>query len=257
MNQFSDTLFPSIPSLLEALEEEGAPVPENLLYAVGQLKKRVQEALQGDEEQLEEALEALFPELWGLRQAAISFLADLEMGKAIRKIELDLQTLAAQTPQLKATVERLQFGLVLTVQFVQTLIANEPDIFRKVSVSGQNSDIGYQDVMAQLSATGNQQAHTVISFFHGSLMKELLLFALHSIAEGYAIPEKAMCHELQYLSAKAVKHYAAGLGVDQTQLPWYQPPKSDFQTFLLSGPVANTEHLRFIKEKRAQFNTWK
>ncbi len=256
MGQFSDMLLPQVPSLLEALQDAGTPVPKHLLNGVEQLKEKIQVALQVDEDQLEENLEALFPELWQLRMASLPFLANLEITGALLKIRIDLQSVSAHVPQLKATVERLQFGIELMAKFMQKSLENEPDLLWKIAESISNLAIDYDAILAQISLTEKDQTKLTSDFLHSSLMIELLLFALHQIEEGYSAPETAMYHELEYLSAEAIKQYAAGLGIDQTQLPWYQSPLSDFQDFLLAGPVANAEQLQFIKEKRTHFNTW-
>jgi hypothetical protein len=256
MGQFSDMLLPQVPSLLEALQDAGTPVPKHLLHGVEQLKEKIQVALQVEEDQLEENLEALFPELWQLRLATLPFLANLEITEGLHKIGIDLQSVSAHVPQLKATVERLQFGIELMAKFVQKLLEGDPYLLWKITESTANQVFDYDAMMAQICLTEKNQNTLTSDFLHSSLMIELLLFALHQIAEGYSTPETAMYYELEYLSAEAIKQYAAGLGIDQTQLPWYQSPLSDFQDFLLAGPVANAEQLQFIKEKRTHFNTW-
>ena len=257
MGQLPNTLFPSVPSLLEALQEAGTPVPENLLESVHHLKGRIQNALEADEELLGETLEALFPEIWQLRLAALPFLAELEITDTLHKLELDLEAVASKTPQLKGAVERLDFGLKLMVEFLKPLLKDNPEWFEKMSRDQTGSALGYHEIVTQIGATEKEQAAAMISFLQGSLMMELLLFALYQIDEDHPAPSTAVCHEPQYLSAEAVKQYAAGLGIDHTQLPWHCAPKSDFQDFLLAGPVATTEQLQFIKEKRAHLNTWK
>jgi hypothetical protein len=257
MSQLPNALFPSVPSLLEALREAGTPIPENLSAAVQQLNGKIQNALRSDEALLGETLQALFPEIWQLRLAAFPFLTEMEITGTLHQVELDLNTVASKAPQLKGAVERLNFGINLMIAFLKPLLKDAPDYFEKLTNDKTSAALDYQDIIAQIGAAEKEQAAAIITFLEGSLMMELLLFALCQIDKDQPAPATAMCHELQYLSAEAVKQYAAGLGIDHTELPWYRAPKSYFQDFLLAGPIATTEQRQFIKEKRAHFNTWK
>ncbi|MFM8372259.1 MAG: hypothetical protein ACKOCO_07720 [Bacteroidota bacterium] len=257
MGQLSDTLFSSVPGLLEACRDQDIFVPENLQNAVNTLMGKLQHALKGDEELLRENLERLFPEMWSLRFECMSFLADLEMVGTLRKIEYDLESVATSIPELQGTVERLHFGLELMIDFLTPLLRDISDFTRKVTEEKTGILSDYDCMIARIGAMNIEQANTIISLMQSSLMIELLLFAIIQTDKNHQVPNTSVCHELQYLSAEAVEQYAKALGVKKTQLPWYSVPKSDFQSFLLGGPVATNEELQLIKEKQSHLNSWK
>ena len=257
MRQLSDTLFSSLPGLLEACRDQDIFVPENLQNAVNTLMGKLQNALKGDEELLRENLERLFPEMWSLRFECMSFLADLEIVGTLRKIEYDLESVAMSRPELQETAERLLFGLELMIDFLTPLLRDITDFTGKVAEEKTGISSDYDCMITRIGAMDREQASTIIALIQSSLMIELLLFAIIQTDKNQQIPDTALCHELQYLSAEAVEQYAKALGIKKTQLPWYSVPRSDFQKFLLGGPVATDEQLQLIKEKRSHLNSWK
>jgi hypothetical protein len=244
-----DTPYPSIISILEALQETGTPVPHGLLFAVQQLEGKILRALEEAEENLEPTLEAMFPEVWKLRISAMPFLAEVDLSAVFDTVETEIEEVASKIPALKGTVERLQFGLGLMIDFIEQDI---PDYSLNVpSVVPE-----YQSIVTELSTSKSETTSTLLSLLQGSLMMELLLFALYQVAKGEAKPSPEMCYELQYLSGTSVKEYAIGIGATNVQFPWQQHQVSDFQSFLLKGPVASNEQIEFIKQKRAHFGLW-
>lgn len=234
--------------------ETGITVPKNLLSAVNQLREKIYYALLGDEEQLEETFTAMFPDVWKLRISALPFLADLKVSEALHQIEVDLEVISTKFIQLKPTAERLQFGFELMNQ----IVLNHDDSLIHMSEIEIDSIPNYPELINQIKKEENEHSVKVLSILHGSMMMEILLFAIIQYSEkNTQPPEFAMCHELQYLASVATKQYAEGWGINETTLPWYEPSSSDFQDFLISGPVATSNHIQSIKDKRAHFNTWK
>ena len=257
MRQLSDTLFSSLPGLLEACRDQDIFVPENLQNAVNTLMGKLQNALKGGEELLRENLERLFPEMWSLRFECMSFLADLEIVGTLRKIEYDLESVAMSIPELRGTSERLLFGLELMIDFLTPLLRDTTDFTGKEAKEKTGISSDYDCMITQIGAMNIDQASTIIALMQSSLMIELLLLAIIQTDKNHQVPDTAVCHELQYLSAEAVEQYANALGIKKTQLPWYSVPRSDFQKFLLGGPVATDEQLQLIKEKQSHLNSWK
>lgn len=218
---------------------------------------KLQYALKGDEELLRENLERLFPEMWSLRFECMPFLADFEIVGTLRKIEYDLKSVATSVHELQGTSERLLFGLELMIKLLTPLLRDTTDFTGKVAEEKTGIASDYDSMITRIGAMNREQASTIISLIQSSLMMELLLFAIIQTDKNHQVPDTAVCHELEYLSAEAVEQYANALGIKKTQLPWYSVPQSDFQNFLLGGPVATDEQLQLIKEKQSHLNSWK
>lgn len=247
--------YPSTARLIDYSMENGIPVSTILQKSVEQLKSSINTALKTDETLLEATLQSLFPIVWQLRLEAIPFLTEFDLTEGVQKIDAELEEVGNSIPDLKETVDQLKFGLTLMVQLTEQLLAQNPLLFQQMTEVPAPQLPSYQSLIAEIASNSSDASNIIIQFLQGSLMLELLLLAQHQIANRKLPLEKAMYHELQYLSAVAVQQYAEALGIDKTKMPWHKPAFSDFQQFLLEGPLASEEQLQYIKEKSVHFNT--
>lgn len=245
------------PSWLTLMDDEQMELPRWLLVELENLKKDLRQALLGEYENLEAALENMLPKVWGLRMKALPFIAQVDPSEAVKKIELEFSLLLERFPDLAGAANKLMFGLHLMTEFVGKIIEDNPNLLKDLphQLSGQDL-LSWQEVTAQFSTKDNSRA-MADNLFHGSLMMELLLFAVDLAAGEDISLDQGICYELDYQSAVAVKTYAAAFGLGADQMPWYQQPKNELEQLLLEGPVLAEPEIEYILEKRRHLNTWK
>ncbi|MEQ1746515.1 MAG: hypothetical protein ABMA02_13880 [Saprospiraceae bacterium] len=74
----------------------------------------------------------------------------------------------------------------------------------------------------------------------------MILFAIDLAADEQLPLDAGIYYELDYQSAVAVKAYAAALGLDKSQLPWYTYPNNSLEKFLLEGPVVSEVDIEHV-----------
>lgn len=242
------------PSWLTLIGTDQVQAPASLMSEVGELSLELEHALQGNYEDLEAVLEGLLPKVWDLRIKALPILAQLDFSEAMKMAESDFSLIPKKNPSLGPVVEKLVFGFQLMKEFVENLLAQKPKFTKELSKQalGENPP-SFSEMMEQLAVGGFVEAN----FIHGSLMIDLLLFAVDLSVEKELPLDPSICYELDYQSAVAVKEYASAFGIDKTKVPWYTPPKNNLGKLLAEGPVVSEEDLQYVYEKRAHFNTWK
>lgn len=241
-------------SWLTILGTHQVQAPTSLLSEVEKLSIQLEQSLQGNYEDLEAALEGMLPKVWDLRIKALPLLAKLDLTDAIKKVEVDFLLIPKNYPSLAGAAEKLGFGLQLMRKFIENWVAKKPKFTQELSkqLVGENPP-SFPEIMEHLAVGGFAEANLV----HGSVMIDLLLFAVDLSAEKQLPLDPSICYELDYQSAVAVKEYASAFGLDRTKVPWYNPPQNNMENLLADGPVVSEQDLQYVLEKRAHFNTWK
>lgn len=246
------------PALLILLDEQALEIPEALKLQVEKLKQYIRESLFQDYEILETSLENKLPEVWDLRMRALPILAQFDLTEALQKVQQEFAFIPQQYPPLKEAAGKLNYGLHLMTQFVEKLLSADPKWAQHLPHKLHTVDLPpYREIMASLVLNGAPDNNTLLNLIHGSLMMELLLFVLDIAAEEQLPLDEAICYELNYQSAVAVKQYAGAFGSGDTRMPWYQSPQNDLQRLLLTGPTLNEPDIQYIREKQSHFNSWK
>ncbi len=197
------------PSWLTLIGTDQVQAPALLMSEVGELSLELEQALQGNYEDLEAVLEGLLPKVWDLRIKTLPILAQLDLSEAMQMVESDFSLIPKKNPSLGPVVEKLVFGFQLMKEFVENLLALKPKFTKELSkrVLGENPP-SFSEMMEQLAVGG----WVGENFFHGSLMIDLLLFAVDLSVEKKLPLDPGICYELEYQSAVAVKEYASALG---------------------------------------------
>lgn len=246
------------PSWLTLLESEKVKIPQGLMTAFVALKKDIREILLGKHEDFETNIEGLLQKTWELRIQAIPVLLKQDFSEALKKAGREFSLIPQRYPTLSKAVRKLEFGLHLMTQFVEGLATKTMDwpispqqVIQSVPPESLN------DLIAQLARNGNPESGKLLHMLQGSLMVEILIFAIDLAADEQLPLDPGICYELEYQAAVAVKEYAAAFGIDKTQMPWYARPKNEMENLLVEGPVVSEADLQYVMEKRAHLNSWK
>jgi hypothetical protein len=219
------------------------------------LKENLRQILLGDYEHLEAALESLLPEVWQLRIKAMPIFAQIDLTDAIKKVEVEFASIPTRMPLLAAAAENLSFGVHLMGKFLKDMLSQNPNLIEDLQQQlSESAAPSFSEITLQLT----QGEHPIIAnFIHGSVMMEVLLFAI-DLADDEQLPlEYGICYELGYQSAVAVEEYGLAIGLTAEKMPWYSPPQNDLQWLLLEGPVLSEPDIQYITEKRKHLNSWK
>jgi len=252
MNLFQPHTAPPS-SWLTLIGSEVVDVPKEILKEVEQLRKALRQGLMGRHEEIEASFEELLPAVWDLRIRALPLLAQIDLSEALKKIELEFLRVPQRFPALADAVQKLLFGLQLMTDFVEKLLAARPSLTTELPKQLSTEKMPSWHEIANQDTTD----FTTYSLIHASLQMELLLFAIDLAADEQLPLQVGICYELDYLSATAIKTYAAAFGLEQTQLPWYAAPNNNVGKLLLEGPVVSEADLEYVHKKRAHLNTWK
>ncbi len=256
MHPFDQKIAPPS-SWLTLIGSELVEVPEGLSREVEQLRKALRKGLLGRYEELETLLEELLPRVWELRIRALPLLAQTDLAEALKKVEVEFSLMPQRFPALAEAAIKLLFGLHLMTGFVEKLLATNPEITTKLPqrLSADKMPTLEEIKGLALSKSGNEVL--AYNLIQGSLLMDLLFFAMDLAADEHLPLDVGICYELEYQSAIAVKTYAAAFGMDKTQMPWYVPPQNTLEKILLEGPVVSEADVEYVHEKRAHLNTWK
>jgi hypothetical protein len=244
-------------SWLTLIGSELVEAPEGLEKDIQQLRQNMRQVLLGKYEDLEAALEDLLSTVWTLRVQALPFLAQHDLTEAMKQVELEFVLIPQRFPALASATQKLLFGIQLMTDFVEKLIDVNPDFAKNLPQAISMEQVpSWEEIKKQITKQ-DYQGKTPYTLLRGSLLMELLLFAIDMAADEQLPLEESICYELDYQSAVAVKAYAAAFGIDKTRLPWNAFPKNEMNRLLLEGPVVSEADLEYIHEKRAHLNSWK
>jgi len=246
------------PSMLRLLEDSTVSLPEPIRMEVQQLKDKLQTILLGDYQAIETALPALLPKVWALRMQALPFLAKIDIKQTIYDVSAHFLMLRTEHPELSGPLDKLQFGLEQMKKFISVLMETNPEIFEAFKSRTNHEAPNFETLVNSFHEGGTDEALRFLQILQSSLMMELLLFAIDLTAEHQLPLSIGVLHELNYQSAVTVESYGVALiGMQSTEMPWYQPTQNKLQQLLYAAPVADAEQLRFLEEKRAHFNAWR
>ncbi|MFN0014945.1 MAG: hypothetical protein ACKVU2_10390 [Saprospiraceae bacterium] len=246
------------PSWLTILESELVTPPEGVAKDLKVLKNNIRQALLGRYENLEQTFEGLLPVVWSLRVRVLPMLAQFDLVDTLKNAELHFSRLPQQIPALAGATEKLLFGMHLMKDFVEKLLAENPNFETELAegLTHLPEKIPTWEEIEGMIFSENGFGTVAFKLIHGSLMMELILFAVDLAADEHLPLDTGICYELDYQSAVAIKTYAGAFGLDKSQMPWHTYPNNSLDKFLLEGPVVSESDMEYVHEKRMHLNSW-